>query len=42
MLDKKRELIRQQYVADNQQAMQQQMLELRHSICEQLIVEQEV
>ena len=41
ILDKKRELIRQQCVADNQQAIQQQMLELQRSSHELLIVEQE-
>ena len=41
LLDKKREQIRQKGRADNQQAVQQQVLELRRSSHELLLAEQE-
>ena len=41
LLDKQREQIRQKWRADNQQAIQQQMLALRYSSRELLLAEQE-
>ena len=41
LLDKRREQIRQKWRADNQQAIQQQVLELRRSSHELLLAEQE-